>query len=58
MKTFLAILVAIVIGRSDAVKYSDSIDNPANIEFVREIAFNEGIDVSEVTQQMFNERYL
>ena len=58
MKTFLGIIAAFLIGRSDAVKYSESIDNPSNLEFVLEIAFNEGIEVSEVTQQMFNERYL
>ena len=58
MKTFLGIIVAFLIGRSDGVNYSESIDNPSNLEFVREIAFNEGIGVSEVTQQMFNERYL
>ena len=56
MKTIL--ILAFIIIRSEAVFYRNSIDNPDNLEFVQEIAFNEGIDESEVTQEMFNERYL
>ena len=36
----------------------DKISNPENAEFVNEVAFNEGIEPSKVTQKMFNERYL
>jgi len=35
----------------------NSISNPENAEFVEEVAFNEGIPASSVTQQMFDERY-
>jgi hypothetical protein len=35
----------------------NSINNPENREYVEEIAFNEGIQTSEVTQQMFDARY-
>lgn len=57
MKVVIAIALALILDGFNAVKYADSIDNPVNAEFVREIAFNEGIDVSEVSQLMFNERY-
>ena len=36
----------------------NSIHNPDNREFVLEVAFNKGIAIDEVTQKMFNERYL
>jgi hypothetical protein len=36
----------------------DSIYNPENREYVEEIAFNEGISYEEVTQEMFNLRYI
>lgn len=35
----------------------DSIYNPENREYVEEIAFNEDIEPSSVTQAMFNLRY-
>ena len=38
--------------------WPDSILNPDNGEFVTEVAFNLGIENSEVTQQQFNERYI
>lgn len=41
-----------------SVKWEDNIHNPENEEFVVEVAFNEGVEVNEVTQQMFNNRYL
>ena len=37
--------------------WPDSILNPENGEFVTEVAFNLGIENSEVTQEQFNERY-
>lgn len=57
MKVVIAIALALILDGFNAVKYADSIDNPSNAEFVREIAFNEGINVSEVNQLMFNKRY-
>lgn len=38
--------------------WPDNISNPKNAEFVNEVAFNNGIKASEVTQKMFNDRYL
>ena len=35
----------------------NSINNPANQEFVIEVAFNEGIAPEEVSQEMFDKRY-
>ena len=40
------------------VNWPDNISNPKNAEFVNEVAFNNGIKVSKVTQKMFNDRYL
>lgn len=37
--------------------WADSIHNPDNEDFVLEVAFNEGVDPSQVTQEMFNKRY-
>ena len=39
------------------VAYADNIHNPANREFVEEVAFNEDIEPSSVTQAQFNLRY-
>jgi hypothetical protein len=58
MKTIIAMSTVLILGGSDGISFSRSVDNPANLEFVQEIAFNEGIDDVEVTQQMFNNRYL
>ena len=40
------------------VNWPDNISNPKNAEFVNEVAFNNGIKASQVTQKMFNDRYL
>jgi hypothetical protein len=40
-----------------SVKWEDNINNPDNEEFVVEVAFNEGVEVEQVTQTMFNQRY-
>jgi hypothetical protein len=40
------------------VKWEDNIHNPDNEEFVVEVAFNEGVEVEQVTQEMFNARYV
>ena len=39
------------------VKWEDSIQNPENADFIDEVAFNEDIAASSVTQQMFDQRY-
>jgi hypothetical protein len=38
--------------------WDDSIKNPENGEYVNEVAFHLRIKNSEVTQEMFNERYI
>lgn len=38
-------------------QWENSIWNPANEEFVDEVAFNEDVASSSVTQQMFDARY-
>lgn len=58
MKSILAISTALILSSSNGISFAHSIDNPINIEFVQEIAFNEGIEDTEVTQYMFNNRYL
>jgi len=40
------------------IKWEDNINNPDNDEFITEIAFNEKCAPEEVTQSMFNQRYL
>ena len=42
---------------SNDVKWEDNISNPDNEEFLVEVAFNEGVETTEVTQEMFNSRY-
>lgn len=39
------------------VAWDDNINNPENHEFVVEVAFNEGVEIEQVTQAQFNERY-
>lgn len=41
-----------------SVKWEDNIHNPDNDEFIVEVAFNEGVEVEQVTQEMFNARYV
>jgi len=63
---FVAILVVAVVATScassghtcDAYSWEDSIENPDNADFIEEVAFNEGVTPQEVTQIMFNQRYL
>tara|TARA_R110002074_G_scaffold47610_4_gene122047 strand:- start:11975 stop:12142 length:168 start_codon:yes stop_codon:yes gene_type:complete len=38
--------------------WENSIYNPKNEEFVVEVAFNLDINVDEVTQKQFNDRYI
>ena len=40
-----------------SVKWENSIYNKDNAEFVDEVAFNEDVLPSEVTQEMFDARY-
>lgn len=45
-------------GYKGGKKYKNSIKNPANAEYVSEVAFNEGVSKDKVTQEQFNKRYL
>lgn len=66
MKAIAILIATIILSGCAMVKetetctgyWPDSILNPENSEFVTEIAFNLGIDNNEVTQEMFNERYI
>lgn len=51
------IVVGTVIAIHNKITWEDSIKNPANDEFVTEVAFNLGIEKHEVTQAQFNRRY-
>ena len=63
MKT-ISILIAMVVINGCAMlqqstgNWDDSIKNPDNEEFVTEVAFHLSIKNSEVTQEMFNKRYI
>ena len=39
------------------IAWEHNINNPENREYVVEVAFNEGVEIWEVTQSQFNERY-
>lgn len=39
------------------IAWADNINNPENREFVVEVAFNENVEIWQVTQAQFNERY-
>ena len=39
------------------IAWADNVNNPENEEFVVEVAFNEGVEIGQVTQAQFNERY-
>lgn len=41
----------------NTVQWENSIYNKENAEFVDEVAFNEDVAASSVTQQMFDQRY-
>jgi len=41
----------------NTVQWENSIWNKENADFIDEVAFNEGISSSSVTQQMFDARY-
>ena len=55
---FILIAVLALLTYLGVVNSPNSIHNPANEPYVLECAFNLGIDVDEVTQEQFNERYL
>jgi hypothetical protein len=65
--TFLVVVVIAVLSSCKSsyhpcdaygdVKWEDNIENPANEEYIVEVAFNEGVSVDQVTQEMFNARY-
>jgi hypothetical protein len=63
MKTISILIVMVVLNgcamlQQSTGNWDDSIKNPNNGEFVTEIAFSMGIDNNDVTQKMFNERYI
>ena len=66
MKTISILIATIVLSGCVMVNetetctgyWPDSILNPENGEFVTEVAFNLGIENSEVTQEQFNQRYI
>lgn len=63
MKTISILIAMVVINGCAMVQQStgnwdDSIKNPDNEEFVTEVAFHLSIKNSEVTQEMFNKRYI
>ena len=62
MKAISILIATIILSGCAMLKstgnWDDSIKNPNNEEFVTEIAFNLGIENNEVTQEMFNERYI
>ena len=49
--------IEVVIDPAFIVYPKDDIGNPENSAYVVEVAFNLGIDTSEVTQEQFNQRY-
>ena len=67
-KTITIITVAIILASCSTqkkfnvnacpVKWSDSVYNPDNEDYVEEVAFNLGISDTAVTQEQFNERYI
>ena len=53
----IAIIIVMSSCASTKVSWDDNIKNPSNDEFIDEVAFNLGINKSEVTQEQFNKRY-
>lgn len=63
MKLISILIVMVVLNGCAMVQQStgnwdDSIKNPENGEYVNEVAFHLRIKNSEVTQEMFNKRYI
>ena len=63
MKLISILIVMVVINgcamlQQSTGNWDDSIKNPENGEYVNEVAFHLRIKNSEVTQEMFNERYI
>jgi hypothetical protein len=57
IKIFLILSLCAGCNSLSQVAWEDNINNPENHEFVVEVAFNEGVEMWEVTQEQFNERY-
>lgn len=55
---FAVLLCACTEQAINETTWEDSIHNPENEEFVVEVAFNLDIDPEDVTQEMFNQRYI
>ena len=60
----LIVTVALILGSCKSSRHANcdaygenSILNPANAEFIEEVAFNAGVAPQEVTQSMFDARY-
>ena len=60
IKTFLILAILTGCNKQNSlsqIRWCDNINNPENREYVVEVAFNEGVEIWEVTQSQFNERY-
>lgn len=60
IKTFVILAICAGCNKQNSlsqIRWCDNINNPENHEFVVEVAFNEGVEIWEVTQEQFNERY-
>lgn len=60
IKTFLILAILTGCNKQNSlsqIAWEHNINNPENREYVVEVAFNENVEICNVTQQMFNERY-
>ena len=58
LKALGAYLIFLTLVVYQCKRWPDSISNPANDPYIIEVAFNLGINPSEVTQAQFDDRYL
>lgn len=60
IKTLLILAICVGCNKQNSlsqIAWEDNVNNPENHAFVVEVAFNEGVEIWEVTQSQFNERY-
>jgi len=57
IKTFVILSICTGCNSLSQTAWVDNVNNPENHEFVVEVAFNENVEIWEVTQSQFNERY-
>jgi hypothetical protein len=57
IKTFVILSLCSGCNSLSQVAWENNANNPENHEFVVEVAFNEGVEMWEVTQSQFNKRY-